>query len=62
MLLKLGMEYMPSGNDKECPDMTQKQTLGHGTSAPKQLSEIPEFEYFVGVINEDENNHNATDD
>jgi len=57
MLWKYGKDYPLSGNDKECPDMTDKQTLGH-----KPLCEMSEFEDFGEGINEGENHHHVTDD
>jgi len=57
MLWKYGKDYPLSGNDKECPDMTDKQTLGH-----KALCEMSEFEDFGEGINEGENHPRVTDD
>lgn len=63
MLWKYGKDYPLSGNDKECPDMTDKQTLDHSMSSPnKPLCEMSEFEDLGEGINEGENHHRVTDD
>jgi hypothetical protein len=43
MLLMYAIDYMLSGNAKECPDLTDKQTLCHGVSYSNPLNQIPEF-------------------
>ena len=63
MLWKYGKDYPLSGNDKECPDMTDKQTLCHSMSSPnKPLCEMSEFEDFGEGINKGENHHCVTVD
>lgn len=62
MLLTCAIEYMLGGNDKECPDLTDKQTLCHSMSYPNPLSQIPEFEEFDSDTNEGENTRHITDD
>jgi hypothetical protein len=63
MLWKYGKDYLLSSNDKECPDMTEKQTVCHSMSSPnKSLYEMSEFEDFGEGINEGENHHHVTDD
>ena len=63
MLWKYGKDYPLSGNDKECPDMTDKQTLCHSmSSSNKPLCEMLEFEDGEEGTNEGENHHHVTDD
>jgi hypothetical protein len=51
MLLKFGMDYMMSGNNTECPDATDKQSLCHSVSTPnKPLTEMSGFEDFGDAI------------
>jgi hypothetical protein len=63
MLWKYGKDYPLSSNEKECPDMTDKQTVCHSMSLPnKPLCEMSEFEDFGEGINEGENHHHVKDD
>jgi hypothetical protein len=63
MLLKYGMDYMLSSNDKECPDMTDKQIVCYNMSTPnKPLCEVSEFKDFEEANNEGENHCHVTDD
>ena len=43
MLLTYAIDYMLGGNDKEYPDLTDKQTLCYSTSYSNPLNQIPEF-------------------
>jgi hypothetical protein len=55
-------DYIFSGNDKECPDLTDKQTLCHSMSYSNPLSQIREFKDLDSAINEGENTRHFTDD
>jgi len=44
-------DYMLSGIDKVCPDLTDKQALCHSMSYSNPLSQIPECEDFYSASN-----------
>jgi hypothetical protein len=59
MLFMYAIDYMLSGNDKECPDLTDKQTLCHSMSYSNPLSQIDDFN---SAVNEGEHTRHVTDD